>query len=55
VIKLKLLAATFDARSLTSGLIRMREMLVSEVLARGAGQIRRMRVEFVRLRPMVPR
>ena len=39
-INLKRLAAAFDARFPASGKIRMREMLVSAVLARWAGRIR---------------
>ena len=45
-INLKRLAAAFHARSPASGTIRMREMLVSAVLARWAGRIRCMRAGF---------
>ena len=41
-INLKRLAAAFHARFPASGLIRMREMLVSAVLARWAGRIHQM-------------
>ena len=45
-INLKRLAAAFHARFPASGLIRMREMLVSAAPARWAGRIRQMRTEF---------
>ena len=45
-INLKRLAAAFDARFPASGLIRMREMLVSAVPARWTGRIRQMRAGF---------
>ena len=45
-INLKRLATAFDARFPASGLIRMREMLVSTAPARWAGRIPRMRAGF---------
>ncbi len=45
-INLKRLAAAFDARFPASGLIRMREMLVSAVPARWTGRIPQMRAGF---------
>ena len=45
-INLKRLAAAFDARFPASGLIRMRERLVSAVPARWAGRIHQMRAGF---------
>ena len=45
-INLKRLAAAFDARFPASGLIRMREMLVSAVPARWTGRIHQMRAGF---------
>ena len=45
-INLKRLAAAFHARFPASGMIRMREMLVSAVLARWTGRIHQMRAGF---------
>ena len=45
-INLKRLAAAFHTRFPASGLIRMREMLVSAVPARWTGRIRQMRAGF---------
>ena len=45
-INLKRLAAVFHARIPASGMLRMREMLVSALLARWTSRIRRMRTDF---------
>ena len=45
-INLKRLATAFHTRFPAVGVLRMREMLVSAVLARWAGRIRRMRADF---------
>ena len=45
-INLKRLATAFHTRFPAVGVLQMREMLVSAVLARWAGRIRRMRADF---------
>ena len=45
-INLKRLATALDARFPVSGMLRMREMLLSALLARWTSRIRRMRTDF---------